>query len=476
MGDDFLAMALILDVETSAERSERCSRRSTGDRRRVGRRPAAAPRAAPGRPALRERSTSTTTAAPCAALLPALRRLRRRAEPRRSTARCARSLAFLITLGVCARDVGRLHRGHRRHVHDRLADGADDDPRHGHGDARSTCTRASSSGPRTAPSTSTRSSRSRTSSLACTASIFATAVGFAALAVVRHPADPRDGHLGRGRPLVHLGRRLHAVPGAAEASCSTPTAPSRRPAAGVVRPARRVAAALQLPLPLVPLVVGVARALRRSARVALFGLPGLVEPMRLLDRSGRVHQPRLEALPGHQGDLAAELPGLGVTEVWLKGKLGSVSEPEVLTGLDDFHRSPRGRPRRRLGGRPDHDPAHDALPRRRGRRLPRRTRTTLDAARRHPRGPRAARADAPQLRPDARARPDAPRGDHAARPSTRPSTGSRRASASAGRTPPRSTRRSRSSSLQIVGLAPLQAQDRARTSCRRWSRASCSRS
>ena len=33
---------------------------------------------------------------------------------------------------------------------------------------------------------------------------------------LRHPADPPDGHLGRGRPGAHLDHRLHALPGAAE--------------------------------------------------------------------------------------------------------------------------------------------------------------------------------------------------------------------------------------------------------------------
>jgi len=34
--------------------------------------------------------------------------------------------------------------------------------------------------------------------------------------------------------------------------------------------------------------------------------------------------------------LTPKIPGTSITQIWLKGKLGSVSEPEVLTALDDF--------------------------------------------------------------------------------------------------------------------------------------------
>jgi predicted RND superfamily exporter protein len=37
--------------------------------------------------------------------------------------------------------------------------------------------------------------------------------------------------------------------------------------------------------------------------------------------------------------LGPEIPGLSITQVWLKGSLGSVSEPEVLTGLERFQQA-----------------------------------------------------------------------------------------------------------------------------------------
>jgi predicted RND superfamily exporter protein len=82
-------------------------------------------------------------------------------------------------------------------------------------------------------------------------------------------------------------------------------------------------------------LVGGALLLSAGGAAALFGVPGVLAPMRLgthpleyVDPGSRVHEDvaRMEAV----------LPGLSIAEVWLKGGLGAVSEPEVLTGLHRF--------------------------------------------------------------------------------------------------------------------------------------------
>ena len=69
--------------------------------------------------------------------------------------------------------------------------------------------------------------------VAATASIFATAVGFAALAVSRDPPHPRARPVGRRGPRAHLDHRVHALPGAAEgAATRRPSSSARPPASG----------------------------------------------------------------------------------------------------------------------------------------------------------------------------------------------------------------------------------------------------
>src|SRR5262249_29462720 len=86
-----------------------------------------------------------------------------------------------------------------------------------------------------------------------------------------------------------------------------------------------------------PLVAG-ALLLMAAGGVALFGLPRVVDPMRILiDPVEYVN---------HGTDLYRDtkfvqetLPGLSITEVWLKGKLGCISEPKALAGLDRFQKA-----------------------------------------------------------------------------------------------------------------------------------------
>jgi predicted RND superfamily exporter protein len=89
--------------------------------------------------------------------------------------------------------------------------------------------------------------------------------------------------------------------------------------------------------------VGASLVMMAAGAVALFGLPGAVDPMALLiDPVEYINHDT--ALYRDTKYVQKVLPGLGITEVWLEGKLGSVSEPEVLAGLNDFHRAMEAEP------------------------------------------------------------------------------------------------------------------------------------
>lgn len=86
-----------------------------------------------------------------------------------------------------------------------------------------------------------------------------------------------------------------------------------------------------------PLVTG-AIVSSAAGAVALFGLPGLVSPMRLLANPVE--------FVNHGSQLYADtkrieqiLPGLSMSEVWIKGSFAVVSEPEVLAGLNQFQQA-----------------------------------------------------------------------------------------------------------------------------------------
>jgi len=72
--------------------------------------------------------------------------------------------------------------------------------------------------------------------------------------------------------------------------------------------------------------------------VALFGFPGVVTPMKIMTNPVAYMNPRAPLYLDIQR-LQNSIPGLSVTQVWLKGSLGSVSEPEVLTGLYEFQKT-----------------------------------------------------------------------------------------------------------------------------------------
>lgn len=169
--------------------------------------------------------------------------------------------------------------------------------------------------------------------VACTASIFATLVGFAALAVSDiRPIREMGIWVAVGLFLTWI-VVLTLFP-ALQKILRTPTA--REKAAAGAFFARfttwlpRATYGARVPL------IAASIALMGAGGAALFGVPGAVDPMRLqIDPVEYID---------HDSDLYRDtkyvqtaLPGLSITEVWLKGKVGgTVTEPEVLAGLAKF--------------------------------------------------------------------------------------------------------------------------------------------
>ena len=169
--------------------------------------------------------------------------------------------------------------------------------------------------------------------LACTASIFATAVGFAALVV--SPIEPiRQMGIWVAVGLVLTYVAIFTLFPVLEKLLKTPT--------GIEQ---KVAAAWFLRLTaVIPrwsyryrwLLVTSSLLLSAGGAVALFGLPGVVSPMKILvDPIEYINSK--STLYQDTRRIGEKLPGLSVTEVWLKGKFGSTSEPDALTGFQQFH-------------------------------------------------------------------------------------------------------------------------------------------
>ena len=169
--------------------------------------------------------------------------------------------------------------------------------------------------------------------VACTASIFATLVGFAALAVSRiRPVREMGVWVAVGLLLTWV--IVFTLFPALQKILRTPTSHSQRIAGAwfvsFTRWLPRASYKARYAL------VGGALVLMAAGAVGLFGLPHAVDPMRLLiDPVEYVN---------HDSDLyrdtkyvQANLPGLSITEVWLKGtKIGTMSEPKALAGLAQF--------------------------------------------------------------------------------------------------------------------------------------------
>lgn len=175
--------------------------------------------------------------------------------------------------------------------------------------------------------------------VACTASIFATAVGFAAL-MVSDIRPIREMGLWVAVGLVFTWVVVFTLFPALQKTFRTPTQQERRAAgagflwlaAWLPRFTHRWRWSL----------VGAAVVLSALGTVALLGAPGL-SPMPILTDSVEYidHASPLYRDVKRFGPL---IPGISITEVWLRGGLGSVSEPEVLTGLHEFQQALEGEP------------------------------------------------------------------------------------------------------------------------------------
>jgi hypothetical protein len=173
--------------------------------------------------------------------------------------------------------------------------------------------------------------------VACTASIFATLVGFAALAVSTiRPIREMGIWVAVGLSLTWI--VIFTLFPALQKVLKTPTGQEK----GVAAPWFQ---ALTAALPRWtyrfrwPLVLG-SLALSAVGGGLLFGVPGVIAPMKLLvnpvEYIGQHEQLYIDTKRIEQ-----VLPGLSITEVWLKmeqkGSSASISDPEILDGLNRFH-------------------------------------------------------------------------------------------------------------------------------------------
>jgi predicted RND superfamily exporter protein len=174
----------------------------------------------------------------------------------------------------------------------------------------------------------------------CTASIFATAAGFGALAVSSI------------RPIRELGVWVavglcftwiivFTLFPALQKVLNTPTQIERKTAAqwfmSIVAWIPRFSYRWRWT------TVPASLALCGLGLVSLFGFPYLMSPMRMLTSPADYINQRSDLYRDTQ---RAEqiLPGLYEADVWLRGKVGSLNQPEVIRGLDAFQRSLEAEP------------------------------------------------------------------------------------------------------------------------------------
>jgi predicted RND superfamily exporter protein len=69
--------------------------------------------------------------------------------------------------------------------------------------------------------------------------------------------------------------------------------------------------------------------------VALFGLPGYIEPMRVLTNPVDYVNKETDLYKDTR-QVEKLMPGLSMADLWLRGKVGSMNQPEVIQGLDAF--------------------------------------------------------------------------------------------------------------------------------------------
>jgi len=170
--------------------------------------------------------------------------------------------------------------------------------------------------------------------LPCTASVFATAVGFAALAVSKiRPI--REMGLWVAVALLLTWIVVFTLFPALQRVLATPTQQKRRVAGQWFhRLTERLPAfsyRWRWPLVCGSVVLWVLGA------VALFGIPGLLPPMKLHTDALEYINPESEVYRDHRR-LEQVIAGLSVSEIWLEHPDGTVTDPEILRGLDAFGR------------------------------------------------------------------------------------------------------------------------------------------
>ncbi len=169
--------------------------------------------------------------------------------------------------------------------------------------------------------------------LPCTTSIFATAVGFAAL-VVSNIRPIHEMGIWVAIGLLFTWLLVFTLFPALQKVLRTPTQAERKTAAQWFT---RVAGWIPhssyrwrwatVPASVILCLLGV---------VALFGLPGgLIAPMRMLT-NGADYLSRSSDLYRDTRRVEQLMPGLSMVDVWLRGKVGSLNQAEVIRGLDAF--------------------------------------------------------------------------------------------------------------------------------------------
>jgi predicted RND superfamily exporter protein len=171
--------------------------------------------------------------------------------------------------------------------------------------------------------------------VACTASIFATGVGFAALAV-SDIRPIREMGIWVAVGLAATWVIVFTLFPALQKILRTPTQHERRAAS--IGFERVVMALPRFSYRWRWWLVGAALALSAGGAAGLFGIPGVLSPMPLLTDPVE-YMNHSAPLYRDIKQLGPIIPGLSVTHVWLKGSLGSVSEPDALTGLHRFQQA-----------------------------------------------------------------------------------------------------------------------------------------
>ena len=335
VGDHYLAIALTLEVGEPAERHAllaaidaalRPVEADPGPIRGIHRL---------GQPCVNAYLDETCRRTP--ALLRALRGLPRRPDRSSSTARCARSSPSSRRSASASPSRWRTSARTGGHAHDRLADGADDDPRHRDRDPRLPALalrRAAGGAPgRRAPDLRAREQVRRRARRRSSPPPSAS----------RRSSSPRSVPIREMGIWVAVGLAITWVvvftlfPALQKLLAHADAARAAARARGRLRAPRGGAAALELPLALAARALGDRRS-RSPARRRSSACRASLAPMPRAHRPGRVHRPPLRALPRHPRALAAHPGPLGHER--LAARAGRHrSEPEVLTGLHRFQQA-----------------------------------------------------------------------------------------------------------------------------------------